>query len=132
MYRVTLDSNVYVSALAFGGKPMELLQLADEGRIEIAVSDAILDEVSRVLAGPKFLWPPNRIEDARQLISGLSRRVTPKHTIALVRADMADNRILECAEESGSDFVVSGDKHLLRLREYGKARILQPAEFLRG
>ncbi len=72
MYRVTLDSNIYVSALAFGGRPMELLQLANEGAIEIAVSDAILDEVSRVLGGPKFLGRPNMLRQ-RAGLSAVSR-----------------------------------------------------------
>jgi hypothetical protein len=46
--RVTLDSNAYISALQFGGRAIRLFRMALEGSIEIAVSEPILDEVSRV------------------------------------------------------------------------------------
>ena len=38
--RVTLDTNVYVSAFQFGG--MRLLHMAVDGDIEIAVSEPII------------------------------------------------------------------------------------------
>ena len=44
MDRVTADSNIYVSALKFGGKPLTLLDMALEGEIELAVSDSIIRE----------------------------------------------------------------------------------------
>lgn len=47
--RVTLDTNIYVSALHFGGKPMQLLERGLDGRIQIAVSQPIIDESLRVL-----------------------------------------------------------------------------------
>jgi predicted nucleic acid-binding protein len=48
--RVTADSNIYVSALLRGGKPLELFELARFRHIELAVSDAILEETAPVLA----------------------------------------------------------------------------------
>jgi predicted nucleic acid-binding protein len=48
-----------------------------------------------------------------------------------VKKDEPDNRILECAVESGSDFIVSADKDLLRLGSYAGASILRAADFLR-
>ena len=49
MERVTADSNVLISALRFGGKSLDLLALAVDGEIELAISDAILHETLRVL-----------------------------------------------------------------------------------
>ncbi len=66
MLRVTVDTNIFVSALVFpGGKPFELLELAREGKINLTVSEAILDEIGGVLAR-KFAWPPEDIADARK------------------------------------------------------------------
>ena len=130
MLRVTADTNVHVSALAVGGKPMELLQLANSKQIELAVSDAILDEISRVLARPKFGWSPERITEARETINKLARHVTPVQSLDLVKHDPADNKILECAVEAGSDYIISGDKHLLRLKQHGNAPILKVSDFL--
>ena len=126
--RVTLDTNIYVSAFQFGG--MRLLHMAVDGDIEIAVSPAIIDEVIRVLRD-KFHWDGYRLHDARQQILGFARLVTPAHTLDVVKEDEPDNRILECAVESGSDFIVSADKDLLRLGSYAGAPILRAADFLR-
>ncbi len=34
--------------------------------------------------------------------------------------------ILECAVTSGASYIVSGDKHLLDLKEYGMIKIITP------
>ena len=52
--RVTLDTNIYGSALHFSGKPMKLLQMGLEGELDIALSQPILDETLRVLALGQF------------------------------------------------------------------------------
>ncbi len=50
MLRVTADTNILVSGLNFRrGKPFELLELARTGKILLAISDAILDEMADVL-----------------------------------------------------------------------------------
>jgi predicted nucleic acid-binding protein len=61
--KVTLDTNIYVSAFQFGG--MRLLHMAVNRDIEIAVSQAIIEEVIRVLRD-KFHWDGYRLHDARQ------------------------------------------------------------------
>jgi len=47
--RITADSNIYISALNFGGKPLEVVELARAGEIELTISNAIITEVSRRL-----------------------------------------------------------------------------------
>ncbi len=63
MIAVVLDSNVYISALVFGGNPRAILELAEEGWFEIYVSAPIQTDVERVLE-VKFLWPRVRIAEA--------------------------------------------------------------------
>jgi predicted nucleic acid-binding protein len=48
----------------------------------------------------------------------------------VVKQDPDDNRILECAVSAGSQFIVTGDKHLLRLRTYDGMRIITVSDFL--
>jgi len=79
--RVTADSNVYISALNFGGVPEKLLDSARAGEIQLTVSDAILDEVSRVLADK-------------------------------------------------SAYLVTGDRHLLKLGRFEATEIVSPAGLL--
>jgi len=127
---ITLDTNVYVSALQYGGKPMEILQRALRREIEVAVSAAILGETLRVLH-EKFGWPAEDLESARSLILSCARMVTPNQTLDVIEDDPTDNRILECAVEAGAYCMVSGDRHLLRLGEYAGIRIIRAADFLR-
>ena len=108
---------------------MRLLHMAVDGDIEIAVSPPIIDEVIRVLRD-KFHWDGYRLHDARQRILGFARLVTPQQTLDIVKEDEPDNRILECAAEAGSDYIISADKDLLRLGHYAGAPIVGVADFL--
>jgi putative PIN family toxin of toxin-antitoxin system len=127
--RVTLDTNVYISAFQFGG--MRLLHMAVNGDIEIAVSQAIIEEVIRVLRD-KFGWDGYRLQDAKQQILTFARLVTPAQTLDVVKDDEPDNRILECAAEAGSEFIISADKDLLRLGSYAGASIMRATDFLQS
>ena len=53
MLRVTADTNIFISGLNFAGIPRQILNLAQSGAIRLAVSDEILDEVTRVLRREK-------------------------------------------------------------------------------
>jgi predicted nucleic acid-binding protein len=78
----------------------------------------------------KFQWIPEALRQAEEDIRSYTQRITPTETLDVVKSDPPDNRILECAATAKSDFVVSGDGHLLRLRHHGNARIVKVAEFL--
>jgi putative PIN family toxin of toxin-antitoxin system len=127
---VTADTNIYISALNFGGNPLQLLNLAEAGGIRLAVSDAIMAEIGEVLRGDKFQWPEEEIEKAQKQIARFTQRVTPTERLDVIKDDPPDNRVLECAAAAKSDYIVSGDNHLLRLQRYGNARILKVAEFM--
>lgn len=128
--RVVLDSNVLISAAVFGGKPREILDLAIKGLIGIAVSDDILDEIKGVLEGKKFQFPMKSVYALIREIEDVAELVEPKERIEAVPEDPGDNRVLECAAESGSNVIISGDSHLLALRSFGKIKITNPDEFL--
>lgn len=51
MTRVVLDTNVFISALEFGGIPQDVLLLGSAGFFEIVISEAILDDLVQVLHG---------------------------------------------------------------------------------
>jgi putative PIN family toxin of toxin-antitoxin system len=127
--RVVADSNVYVSAIVFGGKPMTLLDLADEGDIELFVSDPILSETVRILRD-KFQRTTEQLEADRMHLATITRSVTPTETLIVVSLDPDDDRILECAVAVGATTIVTGDKHLLGLGSFRGIRIQTPAEFL--
>ncbi|MEK7161165.1 MAG: putative toxin-antitoxin system toxin component, PIN family [Patescibacteria group bacterium] len=51
--------------------------------------------------------------------------------VNIIKTDPSDNIFLDCALASGADFIVSGDNHLLELRQYKNITILAPAIFLK-
>ena len=125
----TADSNIWVSGLNWYGKPHELLNLARDGKIELAVSDAILDEFSRILHD-KLEWSDDRLNSMRAEVATFTKRVSSTETLDVVKADPDDNRILECAVAAGSDVIVTGDAHLLQLGAYRGIKIMKVADFL--
>lgn len=126
--RVTADTNIYISALNFGGMPERVLTLARNGLLELAISDAILSEIARVLT-VKFRWASGPVRDALLEIAAYTKRIKPTKRVDVVLQDPTDNRILECAIEASSEWIVSGDTHLLQLVQHAGIRILTPSEF---
>jgi uncharacterized protein len=127
--RVTLDTNIYVSGLNYRGNPYRTLELAREGKILVAVSDEILDEVERVLQ-EKFHWPHRRAQQARRDIRDFAEHVTPSSHLNVIKEDPDDDRILECAAAARSDYIVTGDNHLLKLQSFGSIKMIKSAGFL--
>jgi hypothetical protein len=56
--------------------------------------------------------------------------VIPSRRIAVIREDPADNMFLECAAEAEADYIISGDRHLLRLGIFEGTPILSPRAYL--
>jgi len=129
--RVVADTNVYISALNFGGAPDEVLRLARAGAFTLFISPPILQEVEGVLA-KKFKWSPTQLSDARTLIESFTTSVTPQQTITRITADPPDNRILECAVAAKAHRIVTGDHHLRDLGKYRRIVIVSPREFLQS
>jgi predicted nucleic acid-binding protein len=78
----------------------------------------------------KFEWSGDMLHDARGKLANITNRVIPTETLSVIKEDPDDNRILECATAAKSDFIVSEDKDLLRLRQFGNARIVSIRDFL--
>lgn len=130
MLRIVIDTNIYISAILFDGKPESIIKLAAAEKVALYTSHAIVAEVAGVLRN-KFNWTNQQVEYADQFIRDISVLITPTSLISRIKADDADNRILECAVESKANFIVTGDrKHLLPLKKYGEIQIIDVADFL--
>jgi uncharacterized protein len=127
---VTLDTNIYVSALEFGGLGARILGMARAGMLQIDISDAILDELVTVLRDD-FAWEGYRLHFAKEEIARITNRVATTRTVAFITDDPDDNIVLECAVAGGSDWIVTEDKDLLRLGAFEQIRIVRGAHFLK-
>jgi putative PIN family toxin of toxin-antitoxin system len=116
---VTADTNVYISALLFGGPPRVFLNAARKrNRIfQLAISQPLLKEVQRVLRD-KFNWSETMLHEESVRLLRFARQVTPHETITAVFDDPDDDHVLECAVAADSRFIVTGDGDLLRLGQY--------------
>ncbi len=107
-----------------------VLKSVIRGDIDLFVSEALIFELGEVLKRPKFGIPPSIINQIISELSTLSELVRPSGNIAKITDDPADNRILECAVEAKADYIVSGDNHLLELKDYRSIKIVTPQELL--
>lgn len=126
--RVLIDSNVYISALAFGGTPLNALLKTSAAPCEIIVSSYIAGEVRKSLSS-KFKWPQARIEEAVREFFSRALFIEPALIRPLVR-DPKDNPVLACALAGGADYLITGDKDLLVLKRHGSLCIIKPKDFI--
>jgi putative PIN family toxin of toxin-antitoxin system len=128
--KVVLDANILVSALVFpGGLPETIYALGLDGEIDLVTSSPLLVELARVLAD-RLGWARSRIDRALGQLLRVAELVEPTATVHVVKADPADDRVLEAAAESRAEVIVSGDRHLLRLKAWQGISIESPAAFV--
>lgn len=129
--RIVLDSNVVISAFLFGGVPARLLELALNGSIECFTSLPILDEIRDVLLRPKFDLSSEQALTLIEELHDLCQVVMPSEKVLVVNDDPDDNIILECTISADAEVIVTGDSHLLRIRQWQDIQILSPSDFLK-
>ena len=129
MLKVVFDTNVYVSAFTSPNSKGETAYLrAVRGNVKLYTSVPILTELAGKLK-EKFQWDDIRIRSALKHISRVATVIKPATKISLLQ-DAPDNRILECARASNANLIVTGDKHLLILKEFEGIGITRIAGFL--
>ncbi len=128
--KVIFDTNIFVSAILFGGNPRTCLELARGGQIALFTSRALLLELSQKLKD-KFRWSQDDIVEIIEGIGKFAKIVEPKQAINIIKKDPVDNRVLECALEAKANYIISGDKkHLLSIRKFENIPIISAKEFL--
>ena len=128
--KVVFDTNIFVSAILFGGNPRQCLELARASQFELFSSKAIILELSIKLQ-EKFAWRKDEVKEIIEGIAVFTKIVVPKRRVNVIKEASKDNRILECALEAKADFIVSGDKkHLLSLGKFQDSSIISPKAFL--
>ena len=127
--KVVFDTNIYISAFVIPGGNAERAYLrALNGDFELYTSIAILTELARKLE-EKFGWDKQKIT---QLLTHISKTADVLKTTPCIKvlADDPDNRILECAVEAKAGLILTGDKHLLKIRHFQDFKIMKLSDFL--
>jgi putative PIN family toxin of toxin-antitoxin system len=127
--RVVLDSKVLVSTLLGQGGPRRLLLHLSREHV-IVSSVQMLAELEDVLHRDKFQITERQIGDYISLIISGSTVLDIADYPEVIRADPDDDVVLASALEGDADYIVTGDKHLLLLREYHKTKIITVKQML--
>jgi putative PIN family toxin of toxin-antitoxin system len=107
--RIVFDTNLLISALFFGGKPLELLNLIKQGRVDVIVTTEILFEYKRSMFS--FSQDEALATEWRTYFRefGIVVETTQKFTLC---RDADDNKFLNAAHAAKANFIISGDKDL--------------------
>ena len=131
--KVVCDTNVVVSGLLWGGPPNRILKWAREGLLKIIACDETTAEVRRVLQYKRFSGRLSNLHtSANEVFSYFMNLVrfvpTPEKIPDVIDRDPFDNIFLALAWENRARLIISGDRHLLDLKEYEDIHIVLPSE----
>ncbi|MEM2491772.1 MAG: putative toxin-antitoxin system toxin component, PIN family [Candidatus Bathyarchaeia archaeon] len=132
MTKVVFDTNVLISSLIKKGNPRDLLRKAIRGEITLILSPEILKEFDEVMERPKmrrYITAP-KLRRFRRLLYSRSILVKSRTKLDQLTIDPKDNVFVETALEGKAEYVVSGDGHLLSLKEFKGIRIVTVGEML--
>jgi len=127
--RLILDTNILLSAfLSPLGAPAKLLDAWERKTFTLVACDALIAEL-RDAAGRPFSRARLRASAAELLAAGLRDfsvfcQNLPSGPIA---PDPKDSYLLALADASQAEFLVTGDKQLLSLKQHQSTRIITPA-----
>lgn len=138
MIKVVLDTNIFVSGILNSkGAPGQVLKAWHENKFVLTTSKPIIKEIKQVLNSAKiqeFLIKHKVVkEDLNDFFSTLSFNalvVKPSFKLDIIKEDPADNKFLECALMVKAEYIVSGDKHLLKLKMYENIKIISAYELI--
>lgn len=128
--KVVMDTNVFVSGVFFSGPPYQILQAWQSGEFELAVSQEILDEYRRVGEILAEERPGIDLKPILNFVIEHAKVYLPVELKEAICEDPDDDKFFACALASGSQVIVSGDKHLLKASGYQGIEVLKPREFV--
>jgi len=129
MVRIVLDTNLLVAGRwNRGSSSLMILDHCIRGTFTHVYTGEIREEALYILGKVK---PPG--EFMEKVAEFYRKGVKVEYSGEAIRAsqDKSDNRFLEAAVAGKADYVVSNDRHLLDLGEYGGVRIIRPGAFMR-
>ena len=129
--KIAVDTNFLISATQWNySVSHKLLQKLIRNNAEIFTTKEILEEFAEVLKRD-FLYAKKEAQNLLEKVLQFLTLVNPKNKIDIVKEDADDNKIIECAVESKSEYILSYDKHLLKLKEFQGIKIVKPEEIFK-
>lgn len=128
--KVVFDTNILISGMGWSGRERKLLLLAVSEEYELVISDKILKELVGVLQREKFSHlDSKKIFRFLDLLTRVTTVVIPDDHYEIIKEDPDDNMVIDCALEAKAEYIVSGDHHLLDMKEFKGVQIVDSATF---
>ena len=133
--RTVVDVNIFVSAfINTAGAPSVVVDAWLDGRFTLILSNALRDEIRDVASRPQtaryFRATADAVATVLANLDHAADLVVPD-PVVVVNADPDDDMILGTATADNSDYIVTGDRHLLALGSFRGIPIVTPHQFLR-
>jgi putative PIN family toxin of toxin-antitoxin system len=128
--KIVVDTNVFVSGVFFSGPPHQILQAWRDGKVQLVISPAILDEYVRVGEELSEQFPAVDLRPLLELVTLNAETVTPVVSAESICADPDDDKFFLCAIAARCKIIVSGDKHVLVKSGYRGIQVVKPREFI--
>ena len=122
--KLVLDTNIFISAFYRGGNPQKVIGRIIEGLDELYISNEILNEITAVMARPKFKTQPEIIERYIRTIEKIGKKVFISGKLKGICRDKEDDDIIECGILCGADYLITGDIDLLVIESYRNIKIV--------
>lgn len=126
-YRVVIDTNIFISAVIFGGNPVKILELVSKQKIKLLVSRDVCAEI--IVKIKNFPISEVLFSNLKFILEYQTTKIEPKREVTVCR-DPKDNMFLSLALAGKADFLITGDKDLLVIKKFHGTKIVTPKEFL--
>jgi len=127
---VVLDTNIFVSGIFWKGDSYKILQEWKEGKIQLIMSIEIISEISRILSDFKIQLPIELQKEWIHMITTNSMIVEPMQKFNIV-ADTTDNKFIDAAVAGKAEYIITNDKHLLKINQFKNIKIITPKEYIK-
>jgi len=132
MQKIIIDTNVLVSSLIQRNYPFSIVNFLITGNnLQLCISDALFLEYFEVLNRPKFSKFPEFTNNARALLVDIESKAikfTPTKKLDIIK-DVDDNKLLELAEVSHADFLITGNTNDFTMETFRSTRIVTPKQY---
>lgn len=129
--KIVVDTNNLISALGWNGNSRELLRNIIDREFELFISKKQIEELKRVMDYPKLKFNEEQKTRFLEILFQIANVVNTTLKIDVIKENIEDNFLLECALEINADYIISGDEHLKKLKEYKNIKIVSVNEFLK-
>lgn len=127
--KVIFDTNIWISFL-IGKRLSSIKDLISNGSLTIVTTDKLLDEIKEVTSRPKLkkYFPKSSVDELIEFLQVIGQNISikSKHKAS---PDPKDNFLLDLIDYSKADYLIMGDKELLKLNPFLTAEITTPASF---